>query len=593
MNMKKTAASAVLLSAIMLLVVAAPLVVTADTHHIIKGDGGPRASAVSWQITRDYDGLWYGHIVNSGLRTLVIEVEDITSGVPISMMTQRIRFAAYPTNVVDAGPCVMSKDRVYLITATPNGPKGSSCYVEDLPYDRPPPVPSFVYAVDGATVTVDASASTGAISDYGWDWGDGSTGLGVMASHTYSAPGKYAIILTVIDVYWVTASTNREVVIPDNPPVAMFTVTMSGLMASVNASLSTDDFGIVKYSYDFGDGYTLTWDRPTATKQYNRFGTFTITLTVTDSAGQTSSCSLTVVIIEDNPPTASFTVSSSGMTVNVDASGSTDDLGIVLYSWTWGDGTTDHYGAMEFSHTYPSDGTYTIVLEVMDSTYHKASVSQQVNITGEHPEVMFTGVTASGGLLTVDASYSTSSYGIASYDWNFGDHIVASGVTHVHRYYFSSSFEVTLTVTDILGNTAAVRKTFSVTASGIPPLAYTVLGYTMAQDESRIGSCDVTVTNPRIGETLIDSKSDTDGFYYIDNVMMLWFQVGDTMILGAEGTDGLSGTASLQPNFGGIPYTWANITLNGSPLAASFTSALVLPNKLTLDPQHQPAALAY
>lgn len=45
--------------------------------------------------------------------------------------------------------------------------------------------------------TFDGSSSKGDIASYLWNFGDGSTGTGAKPSHTYSAKGKYSVILTV------------------------------------------------------------------------------------------------------------------------------------------------------------------------------------------------------------------------------------------------------------------------------------------------------------------------------------------------------------------------------------------------------------
>ena len=41
------------------------------------------------------------------------------------------------------------------------------------------------------------STSAGNITSWLWDWGDGTTGAGETAAHTYLYPGKYSVRLTV------------------------------------------------------------------------------------------------------------------------------------------------------------------------------------------------------------------------------------------------------------------------------------------------------------------------------------------------------------------------------------------------------------
>lgn len=67
--------------------------------------------------------------------------------------------------------------------------------------EPPPPatlVASFTYACSGTDCSFDASGSTGATT---WDWafGDGETGSGETASHTYAGEGSYTVVLTAGD----------------------------------------------------------------------------------------------------------------------------------------------------------------------------------------------------------------------------------------------------------------------------------------------------------------------------------------------------------------------------------------------------------
>ena len=70
---------------------------------------------------------------------------------------------------------------------------------------------------------VDAGASTdpdGTIAGYAWNFGDGSTGTGSTASHTYAATGTYPVTLTVTDNGAKTASVTTSIAVAANPAYA-------------------------------------------------------------------------------------------------------------------------------------------------------------------------------------------------------------------------------------------------------------------------------------------------------------------------------------------------------------------------------------
>jgi serine protease len=67
----------------------------------------------------------------------------------------------------------------------------------------------------------------------------------------------------------------------------------------------------------------------------------------------------------DSPPTASFTVSCSGLACTFNGSGSRDDRGINSYAWNFGNGRTGS-GAV-VNHAYTSGGTFTVSLTVRDT----------------------------------------------------------------------------------------------------------------------------------------------------------------------------------------------------------------------------------
>jgi len=130
-----------------------------------------------------------------------------------------------------------------------------------------------------------------------WGFGDGTSGSGVTTSHTYTAESTYTVKLTVTDDAGRKGTDFATVYVQGSPPVADANGPYSGMQydeITFDGSGSSDDVGIVKYEWDFGDGKTGTGVN--VKHRYNNMGTYTVTLTVYDAAGQTDTDTSTVTV---------------------------------------------------------------------------------------------------------------------------------------------------------------------------------------------------------------------------------------------------------------------------------------------------------
>lgn len=91
-------------------------------------------------------------------------------------------------------------------------------YVVGAGSGNQPPLASFTYTSSGLSASFDGSGSSdsdGSVVSYQWDFGDGASGNGVQANHTYAASGTYTVVLTVTDDGGATASDSQSVTVSD------------------------------------------------------------------------------------------------------------------------------------------------------------------------------------------------------------------------------------------------------------------------------------------------------------------------------------------------------------------------------------------
>ncbi len=372
----------------------------------------------------------------------------------------------------------------------------------DIPVAMVDPV---YWADKGVVITFDGSASYDVDGDaltYQWNFGDGTTASGVVATHSYAALGLYTGTLVVNDGQFNSEIITFTVEIsksPNNAPLANAGGPYSGdISVTVDGSASSDTDGdVLSYSWDFGDG--SMGSGANVNHIYELPGTYTITLTVSDGIASSQATSSATIAVGNNGnavPVANpggIYESIKGGVITFDGSGSSDADGDVLtYLWDFGDGTTAT--GVNPVHSYAAAGVYTVTLIVNDGLVSSVAATTKANITNNGTMNQAPVADAGGsysGLHTItfdgSGSFDPDNKDVLTYYWDFGDGTTGTGMMPNHTYQNAGTYTVTLVVNDGLVDSASVSTTVTITqgnGSNMLPVANAGMDQSVAKGDT-------------------------------------------------------------------------------------------------------------
>lgn len=332
------------------------------------------------------------------------------------------------------------------------------------------------------SVLFDLSGSTGAITGFLLDFGDGETYVGTdvtaPVAHTYADPGDYTVTLTVWNASGRESTDSLDIAVEYPPLVASLRAdaTQGFVPLAVTFDLSRSEGAIVSYTLDFGDGNLHSAGgglRPSAmsilqepvSHVYTDVGIYRAVLTVHDRWGRSASDSVEITVHPSNLRAilnASPQTGYAPLEVTFDLSKS---LGkIEGFTLDFGDGESMEGRPYELAdpirHTYRDPGTYTATLTVRD--VNGAEDSQSVVINALYPPLkaaISAQPTTGTAPLEVTFDISGSEGPILYFILDFGDGDMVNGIdityAIIHSYSQPGTYTATFTVVDIYGRSDA------------------------------------------------------------------------------------------------------------------------------------------
>ncbi|WP_292347654.1 MULTISPECIES: PKD domain-containing protein [unclassified Methanoregula] len=266
---------------------------------------------------------------------------------------------------------VYSGTGTYTVSLTVTSPDGSNTTTKTeyitVTTNVPPPVANFTGkpTCGKAPLSVKFSdASTGNPTRRFWDFGDGTNATEQNPVHVYTSRGKYTVTLTAANAGGSDTKTRIDYISVSGtvkPPVANFYSKPTSGKAPLFVKFTDTSYGSpTGWYWDFGDNTNATDRNPV--HSYATPGRYSVSLTVTNSAGSNTKTRTEYITVKGSPPPAAnfYGKPTSGKTPLSVKFTDTSTGNPTEWLWDFGDGTTDT--VRHPIHRYLASGKYTVSL---------------------------------------------------------------------------------------------------------------------------------------------------------------------------------------------------------------------------------------
>ncbi len=279
-----------------------------------------------------------------------------------------------------------------------------------------------------------ADASSGNPVQWNWNLGNGTTSTQQNPSTTYILPGYYTVSLTVSDGQGSNTTTKTNYIhVTSSPQVRFFASDSQNICPPATIQFTNQTIsgapGNVNYNWDFGDGNTSNLENPGYT--YTTPGNYLVTLVATNSNNCPGSLIRQIQVV--NRPQANFSASNNtGCTAPLTVTFSNTSTNAGSYTWFFGDGGTSSVASPTRTYTAPGNYTVTLIARNAGGCADTLILSNLVRIA--RPAASFN-LSSSSICAGTSVSFTNTSIGAASYEWNFGDNTTSTLATPPAKAY--------------------------------------------------------------------------------------------------------------------------------------------------------------
>jgi PKD repeat protein len=418
------------------------------------------------------------------------------------------------------------------------------------------PVADFTSSINGSTVDF-TNASTNA-DTYSWDFGDGNNSTATNPSHTYGMDGTYEVELTATNDCG-SVSTTETIVISNEPTADFGSDATSGCADLTVNYMDSSSANAVNWAWTFEGGNPATSSAENPTVVYGTAGTYDVTLTVTNAAGESNTITETNYITVNDVPVADFNSTVNGMAVDFDNTSTNADS----YAWDFGDGNTST--STNPTNDYAMDGTYTV--ELIASNDCGSNTTTQTVVISNPPTADF-GSDATSGCADLTVNYmDSSSANAVTWAWTFegGNPASSTAENPTVVYGTAGTYDVTLTVTNAAGVSNTTTETNYISVDDLPTADFTSATNGLTAD------FDNTSTNAdsydwNFGDGNTSTATNPSNNYASDGTYTV-------TLIATNDCGSVTTTETITITTAPVADFIANVTSGCAPLTVTFTDA--------------------